>query len=630
MLIAVTEVQSPGYSVLAALLLFIAASVWLGTVAQKAMEKKDFMQGFFLGNRGLGAWTLALTATVQSGGTFMGFPSLVYSFGWIVAVWIGSYMVVPLTGFAVVGKRLAQLSRQTNAVTVPDLLRERFGDSRVGLLASIMIMFFLSFTMFAQFKAGATIMQHAWPGSGILALSEDYDTPAATQPGVSAETSEAAPKTFRQSLRSWFPLSPKYYVGLMVFSITVVGYTLIGGFMASVWTDLFQSVMMVIGVMLLVCLAVPMAGGMEAASRAAVTATSPAIAFGPGYSTAGREFLTPGLALSMFFVWVFAGFASPASMVRVMAAQNTGVMRKSIFLLSCYNCLIYIPLIMTCIAARTLLPDLGKQSDEVIPRLSLLVTRDFPFQTGPFVSGLILAAPFGAIMASVSCFVLVIASGLVEDIYAKLINPKASEKQLRRATTISMVAVGVIAILANLNPPQYLQALVVLSGSAGAATFIAPVMMACYWRRATASGALAGMLGGFLVYFGIYSCGWMQNWATEITQREAKRVATVTADASSGVDPKGGLKDDSDSAWRAFGLARAKGILSVLGQDPKIGPVGFFRPYYILGVDPIIWGMLASVVAGIGVSLLSKPPAPELVKRFFDVRPTSVPAGEAA
>lgn len=589
MLIAVSDVETPGYSVLAALLLFIAASVWLGTMAQKAMEKNDFMQGFFLGNRGLGAWTLALTATVQSGGTFMGFPSLVYSFGWIVALWIGSYMVVPLTGFAVVGKRLAQLSRQTNAVTVPDLLRARFGDSRVGLVASLMIMTFLSFTMFAQFKAGATIMQHAWPGSGVLALSEDYDAPTSKEVSPSSGTDTEDQPAWRQTLRRWLPRGPKYYVGLLVFSITVVGYTLIGGFLASVWTDLFQSVMMVIGVMLLVCLAVPMAGGMEVASRNAIAATSADIAFGPGYSPAGREFLTPGLALSMFFVWVFAGFASPASMVRVMAAQNTEVMRKSIFLLSCYNCLIYIPLIMICIAARSLLPDLGGQSDEVIPRMSLLVTKDFPWQTGQFVSGLILAAPFGAIMASVSCFVLVIASGLVEDIYAKFINPNATEKQLRRATTISMVVVGVIAVLANLNPPQYLQALVQLSASAGAATFIAPLIMACYWRRATASGALAGMLGGFLVYFGIYSCGWAQNWAA----------ANST-------------------------IPLALQILDILGPDPKIGPAGLFRPYYILGIDPIVWGMLASTIGGISVSLFSRPPAPELVERFFDVRP--VPA----
>src|SRR5580692_846843 len=151
-MLAASDTTKPGYSVLFALLLFIAASVWLGTLAQKAMEKKDFLKGFFLGNRGLGAWTLALTATVQSGGTFMGFPSLVYSHGWIVALWIASYMVVPITGFGILGKRLAHLSRRCGAITVPDLFRERFGSPGLGLIASLFIMFYMSFMMVAQFK----------------------------------------------------------------------------------------------------------------------------------------------------------------------------------------------------------------------------------------------------------------------------------------------------------------------------------------------------------------------------------------------------------------------------------------------------------------------------------------------
>ena len=131
------------------------------------------MKGFFLGNRGLGAWALALTATVQSGGTFMGFPSLVYTHGWIVALWIGGYMVVPITGFGVLGKRLAQLSRKTGAITVPDMFRARFNSPALGLTASLFIMFYMSFMMVAQFKAGALVMKLAWPSSGTLALSED-------------------------------------------------------------------------------------------------------------------------------------------------------------------------------------------------------------------------------------------------------------------------------------------------------------------------------------------------------------------------------------------------------------------------------------------------------------------------
>ncbi len=51
----------------------------------------------------------------MSGGTFVGFPSLVYSFGWVVALWIASYMVAPVTVLGILGKRIGQLSRKTGA-----------------------------------------------------------------------------------------------------------------------------------------------------------------------------------------------------------------------------------------------------------------------------------------------------------------------------------------------------------------------------------------------------------------------------------------------------------------------------------------------------------------------------------
>ena len=231
---AVTEIMpGAGWGTLIALLILIVVSVWVGTAAQRVVQKGSFLQGYFLGNRGLGAWTLALTATVQSGGTFMGFPSLAYSHGWAVALWIAGFMVVPITGFGVLGKRLAQISRRTGAITIPDILRERFGSSKVAIVALIFVLFFMSFMMVAQFKAGALIMKLAWPGSGAVDPSS---------------TSETGFDTY-------------YYLGLMIFSTAVVGYTVIGGFLAAVWSDLVQSAMMLVGVLVLLLLTVPAAGG---------------------------------------------------------------------------------------------------------------------------------------------------------------------------------------------------------------------------------------------------------------------------------------------------------------------------------------------------------------------------------
>ncbi|NNE91021.1 MAG: sodium:solute symporter, partial [Verrucomicrobiales bacterium] len=59
-------------------------------------KEGGFLNEYFLGNRGIGLWAFALTyaATAASGGSFMGFPALIYSHGWSLAWWIAGYMVV--------------------------------------------------------------------------------------------------------------------------------------------------------------------------------------------------------------------------------------------------------------------------------------------------------------------------------------------------------------------------------------------------------------------------------------------------------------------------------------------------------------------------------------------------------
>ena len=210
-----------------------------------------------------------------------------------MGLWIAGYMVVPITAFAVFGKRLAQLSHRTGAITVPDLFRARFASPRLGLIASLLILCFMSLLMVAQFKAGAIVMKSVWPNSVAgLARIVRRTPPRAGRP-------EQPPgQADRSRRRQW----TAYLVGLAVFSITVVGYTLIGGFLASVWTDMFQSVLMVFGVVLLFVLVVPGAPATPAsATRRSTPCRSPAgFASGPGYSATGRSFLPPTLALSYF------------------------------------------------------------------------------------------------------------------------------------------------------------------------------------------------------------------------------------------------------------------------------------------------------------------------------------------
>jgi SSS family solute:Na+ symporter/sodium/pantothenate symporter len=540
------------YGALFALVVFIAASVWLGALAQRVVEKGSFLKGYFLGNRGLGVWALALTATVQSGGTFMGFPGYVYAYGWIGALFIASYMVVPLTGFAVIGKRIAQISRKTGAITMPDLFRARFNSPSLGLASSLIILVFMTTMMIGQFKAGAIVMKLAL--SGAIPVSEDttdYDV--------------------------------AFYVGLGVFALTVVGYTMIGGFLAAVWTDLFQSVMMIIGVLILLGLSLHAAGGMENATQKAMTMRAgPAIAKptekspqiewshggelarGPGYEhrtdpqsgqTQDIAWLTLGGAISFFVLWPFSGLSSPASVVRVMAVKDTDTLRRSIPVLCLYNMCIYLPIIMIAICARAVLPPLAV-SDEAIPRMTFHVTQHIT--GGSLLAGLILSAPFGAIMATVSSYLVVIASGVVRDLYQRFINPEATSHEVRRLAYFAMVGVGLVAILANIRPVDHLQKLVVFSTTNTGCAFLIPLLMLCYWRRANAAGATAAMCAGVLTVIALYGAGIVM-----------------------------------DGGWT------------------KLNPI---RP---LSLDPMIWGNIAAVVVGVVVTLITPPPDDKQTAPYF-------------
>src|SRR5438045_9084289 len=158
------ELSSASWQVLIAFGCYLLGVAFLGVFAHRYLSRGSFSKEYFLGNRGLGPWVLALTvaATAISGGTFMGFPSLIYSNGWVMALWIASYMVVPLTTMALLGKRINQVARISGAVTVPDVLRDRFRSPALGLVASAMILIFMTFNLLAQFKGGALVLSEAF------------------------------------------------------------------------------------------------------------------------------------------------------------------------------------------------------------------------------------------------------------------------------------------------------------------------------------------------------------------------------------------------------------------------------------------------------------------------------------
>ena len=222
---------------IATFLAYIVGVFVLAGFSHRLLSGRGFVGEYFLGSRGLGSWALAFTfaATSASGGSFTGFPSLIYSHGWILAFWIASYMIVPLCTMGILGKRLNMVARKSGAITIPDVLRDRHESTTLGLLATCTIIFFTVSNLVAQFKAGAIIIE------------KTFNLP--TEWGSFAG-------------QSW-----AYLVGLLIFAGVVVIYTSYGGFRAVVWTDVMQGVVMGAGIIILLPVIINHAGGLSAVNE---------------------------------------------------------------------------------------------------------------------------------------------------------------------------------------------------------------------------------------------------------------------------------------------------------------------------------------------------------------------------
>ncbi len=617
-----------------AFVLYTMAVFVVAIFSHRLLKKRSFLAEYFLGSRGLGVWALAMTyaATSSSGGSFTGFPALIYEHGWILALWIASYMVVPICCMGLLGKRLNQVGRKSGAITIPDVFRDRFDSPRLGILASLVMAFFMAFNLVAQFKAGSIIIERLFRDFGpFQSASRMVEWVPATLSVFSSEPPEAT-----------------YCLGLLIFAVAVIAYTAYGGFRAVVWTDVLQGVVMFAGILILLFCTIIQVGGLEKiaennakrffasatleADRAAklapgelriavdtnigrrvfvndrevklegsadgakpvvvalalegddtapgvlgndVTAevliSSPDTAIGtrltkfhfdpsqtlvtgPGFDKKKPDgFLPFGLAISFFVMWAISGAGQPTTMVRLMAFESTKVYRRAMFSVCIYYTLIYIPLIIIFVCARDFLPRLERPDMAMAETVLLIVPG--------VLAGIIMAAPFAAVMSTVDSFLLAISSSLVRDVYQRSVNPDASPARIRKLSYLTTMLVGVAVMFGAINPPRFLQTIIILTGAGLACSFLVPMFLTLYWKRMTAAGCVAGIAGGCGTCFGLYIAGWLGGFV---------------------------LPD---------------------GLTPHFG-----------GFLPVVWGLTVSIVSCVLGSLLSAKPADELVIKYFKSR----------
>lgn len=115
------------------------------------------------------------------------------------------------------------------------------------------------------------------------------------------------------------------------------------------------------------------------------------------------------------------------------------------------------------------------------------------------ISGLVAAGGLAAALSTADGLLLTISNALSHDVYYKVVDPNASTQ---KRVTISKLLLLVVALLAayaaSLKPGDILSMVGVAFSLAGSTLFPA-LVLGIFWKRANRTGAIAGILSGFLM-----------------------------------------------------------------------------------------------------------------------------------
>jgi cation/acetate symporter len=156
------------------------------------------------------------------------------------------------------------------------------------------------------------------------------------------------------------------------------------------------------------------------------------------------------------------------------------------------------------------------QLNEFFMRPDIVVLATPEIAGLPYViSGLVAAGGLAAAMSTADGLLLAIANALSHDLYYKIIDPKADTRTRLIVARVLLLVIGsAAAIVASLQLTGILGAVAWAFCFANSGLFF-PLVLGVWWRRANNAGAIAGMVGGFVVgtwYLYMVYAGGMTPW----------------------------------------------------------------------------------------------------------------------
>lgn len=433
---------------LATLTTFFVYVVAMFAIAWVGYRRTHDLGDYLLGGRKLSAPVTALSAGASdmSGWLLLGLPGAAYLGGlgesWIViGLVLGAWF-----NWTLVAARLRIVTESYGALTLPDYLTARFDDQGnvIRVVSSVVILLFFTFYAASGLVAGALLFS------------------------------------------SLFDLS--YYSALLLGAVVIVGYTMIGGFLAVSWTDFVQGLLMLLALVVVPLVMLYELGGVNSTIEEIRLIDPDFLSLTDGISLMG---------IVSLLAWGLGYFGQPHILARFMAIESAEKVGSARWVAMSWMVIITMSALAVGVIGMVYLnhidqPLVPKDSEKVFILLTQILFN-------PWVGGVLLAAILAAIMSTIDSQLLVSSSALSEDFYKTLINPTATDQQLILVGRMTVLAISIVAVVIALDPASKVLGMVSYAWAGLGASFGPVILLSLYYRNMSKRAALAGMITGAVI-----------------------------------------------------------------------------------------------------------------------------------
>ncbi|MCI9485552.1 MAG: sodium/proline symporter [Lachnospiraceae bacterium] len=452
--------------ILIAIIVYLAGMLYVGFYSNKKGSGKS-AGDFYLGGRKLGPLVTAMSAEASdmSSWLLMGLPGVAYLSGIADAGWtaiglaIGTYL-----NWLIVSKRLYRYSVKTESITIPDFFSHRYRDKKnvlACIAALVILIFFIPYTA-SGFKAIGTLFNTLF--------------------GVD------------------------YHVAMIIGAAVVVGYTVMGGFLAVSTTDLIQSIVMTIALVVIVFFGISYAGGFGAVAENA-KGLSGYLSLTQIHNAADNTASPYGfLNIASMLAWGLGYFGMPHILLRFMAIRDEKELKVSrrigsVWVVIAMSVAILIGVVGNAVTAAGNLSVLegSSEAETVIIRLAEIISTNGVLLA--LLAGVIMAGILACTMSTADSQLLAAASSVSQNLLQDFLKIKMTTRTAMRIARLTVLGIAVVGIGLAWNPDSSVFKIVSFAWAGFGAAFGPVMLFALFWKRSNKWGALAGMVAGGIMVF---------------------------------------------------------------------------------------------------------------------------------